>query len=59
MLVDETVSQALGIQAGGPVMKRTRTGFDREGRTLEYTVGWYDGSRYSTTIITEAREEEQ
>ena len=53
VLADRTICEALGIPGGTPVMKRTRTGFDRKMNVQEYTVGYYDSRNYNYVIYLE------
>ncbi len=51
VIADETVCKALDLPKGAPVMKRTRTGFDRKMNAQEYTIGYYDSQNYNYIVF--------
>ncbi|NLG38276.1 MAG: GntR family transcriptional regulator [Clostridiales bacterium] len=49
-LCDEKLSRKLGIYAGAPLLKTVGTGYDGQGRPVEYTVSHYRGDLYRFTV---------
>lgn len=41
------LAETLGILPGAPIMKRTRVSFNQDADVLEYTLSFYDATRYS------------
>lgn len=50
VIADQELSEALSLQVGAPIMRRTRTAFDSDQNVLEYTRSFYDAARYAYVV---------
>lgn len=50
IIATKTISDALGVKVGAPIMKRVRKSFNDENDVFEYTVGYYNADIYNYVV---------
>lgn len=50
IIADETIGEALDVDAGSPIMKRVRMSFNKDLQVQEYTLSYYNGMNYTYVV---------